>query len=289
MDAEDAGRWQALFRAIPQDASLPSEVADAIIAHLKEGETYYVESIARRLGSAFGVEPLIELSKVSTEFEATIRPVLGELGRRESLEKLLADLQPALAAGEKPDSDELTWLLSLDGDPAWLEPLFECLFLAYTTKSERREISDPVSPLTVAIQHVGVAAPDAVVTGYEGLFSPGRSLSVATSQPRRLRRDHSRFSWDEGRSGGSRSGRVAVHAGSFSSRLTIAVGFTPVRAATSQLAYSGRGFRHLRALTSAAGTAAALRGGDTRPSARACDSPECWIPMKGYPIRCPCS
>lgn len=171
MDAEDAGRWQALFQAIPPDASLPSELADAVIVHLKEGETYYVESIARRLGSAFGVEPLIELSEVSTEFEATIRPVLGELGHRDSLERLLADLQTALAAGQKPDSDELTWLLNLDGDPAWLEPLFECLFLAYTTESERRGISDPVSPLTVAIQHVGVAAPDDVVTGYERLFT----------------------------------------------------------------------------------------------------------------------
>jgi hypothetical protein len=171
MDTQDADRWQELFRAIPQDASLPSELADAVIAHLKKGETYYVESIARRLGSAFGVEPLIELSKVSTEFEATIRPVLGEHGHRESLERLLADLQTALAAGAKPDSDELTWLLNLDGDPAWLEPLFECLFLAYTTTSERRGISDPVSPLTVAIQHVGVAAPDDVVTGYEGLFA----------------------------------------------------------------------------------------------------------------------
>ena len=171
MDDEGAGRWQALFRAIPQDASLPSELADAVIAHLKEGETSYVESIARRLGSAFGPEPLMELSKVSSEFEVTIRPVLGELGHRENLGRLLADLQSALAAGEKPESDGLTWLLHLDGDPAWLEPLFECLFLAYTTKGERRGISDPVSPLTVAIQHVGVTAPDEVVTGYEDLFA----------------------------------------------------------------------------------------------------------------------
>ena len=171
IDAQDAGRWQALFRAIPQDAALPSELADSVIAHLKEGETYYVESIARRLGSTFGTEPLIELSKVSSESEVTIRPVLGELGHRESLERLLADLQTALAAGEKPDSDELTWLLNLPADPVWLEPLFECLFLAFTTKGESRGISDPVSPLTVAIQHVGVAAPDDVVTAYEELFT----------------------------------------------------------------------------------------------------------------------
>ena len=171
MDAQDAGRWHALFRAIPQDASLPSELADAVIIYVKEGETHYVDSIARRLGSALGVEPLMELSKVSSEFEAVIRPVLGGLGHRESLKRLLADLQTALGAGEKPESDDLTWLQRLDADSAWLEPLFECLFLAYTTKGQRRGISDPVSPLTAAIQHVGVTAPDEVVTGYEGLFA----------------------------------------------------------------------------------------------------------------------
>jgi hypothetical protein len=167
---DDAKVWDYALRAIPGQHELPVALIDAATARVRTGESYSVLTVARRLAEVAGDTPIRELAAISESFADTLRPLLARAGDHETLDVLLADLRHRLERREPVDGDTLGWLDGVGSDPAWLDPLFECLRFAFARPAAGRGARDTVGPLTAAIEQIGTEHPEAVVQRFDDLF-----------------------------------------------------------------------------------------------------------------------
>ena len=68
------------------------------------------------------------------------------------------------------DGDTLGWLDGIDGDPAWLDQLFDCLRLSFVRPRSGRGTPDTVGPIMAVIEHIATEHPDAVLQHFDELF-----------------------------------------------------------------------------------------------------------------------
>jgi hypothetical protein len=168
--SDDAKVWDYALRAIPAQHELPVALIDAATTRVRMGEPYSVLTVAKRLAVVAGDAPIRELATSSASFADTLRPLLARTGDPDALDALLADLRDRLERGEPVDGDTLGWLDGVGVDPAWLEPLFECLRLAFVRPASGSGPRDTVGPLTAAIEQIGTEHPEAVLQQFDDLF-----------------------------------------------------------------------------------------------------------------------
>jgi hypothetical protein len=178
-ESEDIRIWFEALRATPDP--LPQSLIDSLLQHLggKTSPSYELRSIAQRLTELKDASALRALAGDAEELQQEINPFLAKLGESDAVELMLQELAESLRAGQRPDRDDLSWL---DGalDERYLDQLFECLVLVYTTQpSSGIEWVETGAPLTNAIQIIGG---EKAIQGYDTILEEHREAALRFSR-----------------------------------------------------------------------------------------------------------
>ena len=155
--SREARVWNHILDSTPDP--VPRDLIDALAERVRTSEPDHTDlrQIVRRLSELRELEALRRLADVQ-EFTETVQPYLARHGDAEAVLVMLDRLEEDLAAGQRPDDEDLHWL---DGavHEQYLDQLFRCLLLAYrpTESRSRRGWADPVTPLMAVIRAVGGA------------------------------------------------------------------------------------------------------------------------------------
>ena len=176
-NATDSRVWQQALAATPDP--LPEALINAVVNNLRtaEEEHYEVRFIGQRLLAAAGTQPVRDLSEISPQFAASLRPLLAGAGDRDAQRTLIHALREQLQAHQRPNGSDLNWLEAATNEDL-LDDLFTCVELLWGTPpavpdTETWFTVDVSTPVTNAIRNIGgrgaVERYDALIAKQGGL------------------------------------------------------------------------------------------------------------------------
>lgn len=170
--ATDSRVWQQALAATPDP--LPEALVNAVVNNLRtaEEEHYEVRFIGQRLLAAADTQPVRELSEISPQFAASLRPLLAGAGDEEAQRTLLRALRERLQAHQRPTGSDLNWLDAVTNEDL-LDDLFTCVELLWGSTPAVPETQtwftvDISTPVMNAIRKIGGRG---VVERYDALIA----------------------------------------------------------------------------------------------------------------------